>query len=279
MARDQGSSWHRAVSIRGPKGSFTCGVAASSRRIVDSTRSRFGRITTQYAPVGAAAALFSEAATGLLQSADHPDLAELTERFTQRRQHITRYREAYRHYCWDTPTLDDYKLAPFHLLATAGQVHCNQPHTWHMDFAVRLAAADPALFQSTKTIAVDLDDDGSVFNAVAWWEDLTSNGGEGMVVKPSQFLTKGRRGLLQPAVKCRGREYLRIIYGPEYTAVDNLRRLKQRGLGAKRSLATREFALGLEALHRFVDRAPLRQVHECVFAVLALESEPVDPRL
>lgn len=236
-------------------------------------------VTTQYAPVGAAAALFSEAANGLLQAAKHPDLAELTERFVQRQQHIAKYREAYHHYCWDTPTLDDYKLAPFHLLATSGQVHCDQSHTWHMDFASRLAASDPVLFQPTKMIAVDLDVPESVSNAVGWWEELTAIGGEGMVVKPSQFLTKGRRGLLQPAVKCRGREYLRIIYGPEYTTPDNLRRLKQRGLGAKRSLATREFALGLEALHRFVDRAPLRQVHECVFAVLALESEPVDPRL
>ena len=72
---------------------------------------------------------------------------------------------------------------------------------------------------------------------------------------------------------------LRIIYGPEYTLPENLLRLKSRGLGAKRSLALREFALGLEALERFVHQEPLRRVHECVFGVLALESEPVDPRL
>ena len=87
------------------------------------------------------------------------------------------------------------------------------------------------------------------------------------------------KSLVQPAVKCRGLDYLRIIYGPEYTAEENLTRLRQRSLGAKRSLARREFALGLEALHRFVEREPLRRVHECVFAVLAMESEPVDPRL
>jgi protein phosphatase len=100
-----------------------------------------------------------------------------------------------------------------------------------------------------------------------------------MVVKPSQFVTKGRKGLAQPAVKVRGREYLRIIYGPEYTLPENLERLKSRGLGTKRSLALREFALGLEALERFVHKEPLRRIHECVFGVLALESEPVDPRL
>lgn len=84
----------------------------------------------------------------------------------------------------------------------------------------------------------------------------------------------GRRGLVQPALKVRGREYLRLIYGPEYTLPENLERF-----GHKRSLALREFALGIEALERFVRGEPLRRVHECVFAVLALESEPVDPRL
>jgi protein phosphatase len=97
--------------------------------------------------------------------------------------------------------------------------------------------------------------------------------------KPLEFIVRGRRGLVQPAVKCRGREYLRIIYGPEYTAAENLERLRSRGLGAKRSLALREFALGIQGLERFVRREPLRRVHECVFGVLALESEPVDPRL
>ncbi len=88
-----------------------------------------------------------------------------------------------------------------------------------------------------------------------------------------------RRKLLQPAVKCRGREYLRIIYGPEYTAPEHLEELRQRSVTLKRTLALREFALGIEALERFVDQQPLRRVHECVFGVLALESEPVDPRL
>jgi len=100
-----------------------------------------------------------------------------------------------------------------------------------------------------------------------------------MVVKPRDFIARGRRGLVQPAVKCRGREYLRIIYGPEYTLSGQIERLRGRGLAAKRSLALREFALGVEGLRRFVSRQPLRQVHECVFGVLALESEPVDPRL
>ena len=100
-----------------------------------------------------------------------------------------------------------------------------------------------------------------------------------MVVKPLAFIARGERTLLQPAIKCRGPEYLRIIYGPEYLLPENLPRLRARGLAAKRSLAFREFALGIEALERFVRKEPLRQVHECVFGILALESEPVDPRL
>jgi len=88
----------------------------------------------------------------------------------------------------------------------------------------------------------------------------TASGGEGMVVKPYDFIVKNGRELLQPAVKCRGREYLRI----------NIERLRNRAVGKKRSLALREFSLGMEALERFVRNEPLYRVHECVFGVLAL---------
>jgi protein phosphatase len=100
-----------------------------------------------------------------------------------------------------------------------------------------------------------------------------------MVVKPHAFVARDKRGLLQPAVKSRGREYLRIIYGPDYTAPEQLARLRKRGLSHKRSMALREFALGIEGLERFVAAEPLSRVHQCAFGVLALESEPVDPRL
>lgn len=150
---------------------------------------------------------------------------------------------------------------------------------WHIETLARLAAADPDLLLATPFRRVELADEASVAEATRWWEDLTTSGGEGMVVKPLSFVQRGRRDLVQPAVKCRGREYLRIIYGPEYTREDNLERLRERTLTGKRSLALREFALGIEGLERFVRSEPLRRVHECAFAVLALESEPVDPRL
>jgi protein phosphatase len=148
-----------------------------------------------------------------------------------------------------------------------------------MDTLARVCAADDGLLLATPYRVVDLTDPASEQAATAWWGELTAGGGEGMVVKPLDFIARGRRGVVQPAVKCRGREYLRIIYGPEYTTPANLERLRSRGLGAKRGLALREFALGIEALERFVRGEPLRRVHECVFGVLALESEPVDPRL
>jgi protein phosphatase len=174
---------------------------------------------------------------------------------------------------------DDLKLAPFHILASEGNVHSAQTHTWHMHTLARLCAFESRLLLSTPYKLVDVTSPESETEAIQWWNELTGRGGEGMVVKPADFIAKGRRGIVQPAVKCRGREYLRIIYGPEYTAPENLERFRSRGLGAKRSLALREFALGIEALERFVRQEPLRRVHECVFGVLALESEPVDPRL
>ncbi len=159
-------------------------------------------------------------------------------------------------------------------------MHFDKDHLWHMAEAARLAEPGDRMMVATPHHLVDLTVPASVAAATAWWTDLTASGGEGMVIKPRAFITHGRRGgLAQPAVKCRGAEYLRIIYGPEYDAPAHLDRLRSRGLGRKRSLALREFVLGHEALHRFIDRDPLRRVHEAVFGVLALESEPVDPRL
>jgi protein phosphatase len=147
-----------------------------------------------------------------------------------------------------------------------------------METIARIADCDSGLFRKTPYRVVNLEQDGEAEPAENWWLDLTAKGGEGMVVKPVGFLERNKQGkLVQPAVKCRGREYLRIIYGPEYTL--DLEGLRDRSLGSKRSLALREFQLGVEGLNRFVKREPLRRVHECVFGVLALESEPVDPRL
>jgi protein phosphatase len=238
-------------------------------------------LTSQYAPVGAAGIqALTTANTLLAEAATRIDtLQELAKRTDARLESLEKYRQAYRHYCWSVSSIDDLKLAPFHLLASEGSVHTDKQHGWHMEMLTRLCAEDEKLLLATPFKIVDLNDTASCDQATEWWVVMTSAGGEGMVVKPLDFISKGRRGYAQPAVKCRGPEYLRIIYGPEYLMPENLERLRSRGLGAKRSLASREFALGMEALDRFVRKEPLRRTHECVFGVLALESEPVDPRL
>lgn len=238
-------------------------------------------IRSQYAAVGAAArGALTEAVTMLQESAQRSaEVGDLLARYTERKQQAEQYVAAYRRYCWPVQSIDDLRLAPFHILATEGAVHTDKDHRWHMETLTEVCRGAPRFLFATEYRIVDLTDVGSQEEGIRWWEEMTARGGEGMVVKPLEFVARAKRGLVQPAVKCRGREYLRIIYGPEYDTPENLERLRQRGLSAKRSLALREFALGIEALERFVRREPLRRVHECVFRVLALESEPVDPRL
>ncbi len=208
-----------------------------------------------------------------------PGLEALMQRTQDRLGAVEGYVREYRQYCWPVTGLADLKLAPFHLLASDGAVHTDKPHTWHMETMADLCKQDTEILLATPYRVVDLADTASCDDAVTWWTEMTSHGREGMVVKPLDFISRGRRGITQPAMKCRGSEYLRIIYGPEYLLPGNLERLRSRAVGAKRSLAFREFSLGIEALERFVRREPLRRTHECVFGVLALESEPIDPRL
>jgi protein phosphatase len=235
----------------------------------------------QYGAVGSA----SRAALAEVEAVLHPaaertsEAASLLDRYRRRAEAAERFTAAYRRYCWPVRSAADFKLAPFHLLATEGAVHTNRDHLWHMEQLAALCRAGEELLHPTAYLVVEVRDEGSIARGVRWWEERTVQGGEGMVVKPLDFVVRGQRDLIQAAVKCRGPEYLRIIYGPEYAAPEHLERLRGRGLGAKRALAVREFALGIEALERFVRREPLRRVHECCFGILALESQPVDPRL
>jgi protein phosphatase len=238
-------------------------------------------VKAQYAAVGAAAgAGLREAVEALTAAAARSEeAAPLLDRYRERASKVASYVAAYRHYCWPVESAADLKLAPFHVMASASGAHVDRDHVWHMETLGRVCREDPATLLATPCQVVDVTDAASQDGAVGRWEELTGRGGEGFVVKPLDFVSRGRRGLVQPALKTRGREYLRIIYGPEYDFPENLERLRSRGLSAKRSLALREFALGIEGLERFVRGEPLRRVHECVFGVLALESQPVDPRL
>ncbi|MDX3095257.1 polynucleotide kinase-phosphatase [Streptomyces sp. ME01-24h] len=243
-----------------------------------------GLLRRQYAAVGAAAGAVFPDALAALESATArgTDVAGLLERQRGRSADASAFTEAYRRYCWTTEGLDGVRLAPFQILAAQGRSLAGLAHDGQLALIDRLVAHDPTgLLQETRRLLVDPRDEESVAAGTRWWLELTEAGGEGMVVKPLQALVRTGEGdrLVQPGIKCRGREYLRIIYGPEYTRPDQLVRLRSRALGHKRSLALREYALGLEALDRLAAGEPLWRVHEAVFAVLALESEPVDPRL
>jgi protein phosphatase len=231
----------------------------------------------QYAPVGRAGQVSLDAAVKLLEQAKSRGVDVPLAHYQDRSQLIHKYTAAYRRYCWNVDSISDLKLAPFHILATEEAVHTDKSHLWHLEQIAKFAKFNPDLILTTAHHLVDTGNPESVATGIDWWLSLTEKGSEGMVVKPLEFLASKRS--TQPAVKCRGQEYLRIIYGAEYTIPEHLDRLRQRGLSGKRSLALREFALGVESLDRFVAHEPLRRVHECTFGVLALESEPIDPRL
>ena len=252
-------------------------------------------LSRQYAPVGRAGREGIAAAIAVLEetcrrpnrafdvvpnaSGQNVNPADLLNRFKEKQASINGYVDAYREYCWKVDSVDDLRIAPFHLLACEGNLFSYEKHVWHMEKIRQYCTGIDPIFMATEYICVDTADESSVAAGVDWWMKLTGSGGEGMVVKPETFVARRQTEVLQPAVKCRGPEYLRIIYGPEYLMPEHLARLKKRSLSRKRSLALREFALGMESLSRFVNKEPLYRVHECVFGVLAFESEPVDPRL
>ena len=239
-------------------------------------------IRGQYAAVGAAARAVMPAATRAVEAGLRRglEIQALRDRTWARSHNAEDFVAAYRHYCWPVEGLDGVQLAPFMILASEGLSHAGRDHGWHLAACDRLVAADPSTFRATGRRIVDLADSVAEAEATDWWRDLTMTGGEGMVIKPWDGLLHRSNGkLVQPGIKCRGREYLRIIYGPDYTEPEHLDRLRDRGLNRKRNLALREHGLGLAALDAVAAGEPLWRVHELVFAVLALESEPTDPRL
>lgn len=257
-------------------------------------------IKAQYASVGAAARHALPEALAALDkaSARGLDVTALSGRIRQRLADAAAFRDAYAAYCRPAggpgglggfggaggpggpgglgglggpDGLDGITLAPFQVLACEGRaLALTEAHAWHL---AELAKLGGDLITPTRHCFVDLSSGRERAAAADWWLELTAAGGEGAVVKPAH-LADGR---VQPGLKVRGREYLRIIYGPDYTG--SLDVLRDRHLGKKRQLAQREHGLGMESLTAFVEHAPLWKVHQSVFAVLALESEPVDPRL
>ena len=235
----------------------------------------------QYAAVGAAGrAALSVSVQNLQHAATCGlDISDLLAQERQRLINIECYEQAYGRYCWPVQNVNDLRLALFHILASEGQVHHDKTHRWHMDMSARLVSNGNPVLHETDFFELSTNDAEAEQALYNWWQNLIDRGGEGMVLKPLEFIGRGSKGLVQPGIKCRGADYLRIIYGPDYQNPEHLQRLRQRGLSGKRQLALREFTLGLEGLQRFVTGEPSRRVHECTLGVLALESEALDPRL
>jgi polynucleotide kinase-phosphatase len=235
----------------------------------------------QYAAVGSSATNSLSTAISVLQQAKNRgvEVDRLIEKYSCRKESIEKYITSYRQYSREIDGIEGLVYAPFHILATEGKTYHDKPHPWHLENIKHFCEQDKKYLMVTANKLVDLNNEISIQEAINWWLEFTSKGGEGMVVKPLDYVTSAKGRTTQPAMKCRGSEYLRIIYGPEYDLGDNMQTLKERNVKVKRDLAIKEFTLGLEALERFVNREPLRRIHECVFGVLALESEAVDPRL
>jgi len=236
-------------------------------------------IDSQYLATATAAAMSAKSLIESTRNRENaPELSALHDNALLQLANAQAMQKTIEGYCWQVNGLEDYRIAPFHLLAVEGNVFSDRPHVWHMQLLERLTAADDML-SVTGWHSLKLDSEADCEQLLSWWLEHTGKGGEGLVLKPNAFTVSGARGLIQPAMKVRGKEYLRIIYGPDYDLPENIERLRERGLGRKFSLAEREYLLGMEGLYRFVDYQPLTDVHACALAVLALESEPVDPRL
>jgi len=106
--------------------------------------------------------------------------------------------DAFRHYVGPVHGVDDLVLAPFHLLASENAVHDDRDHMWHLHTLAEICAADPSCL-ATAYRDVDLYDERRCASAARWWEELTANGDEGVVVKAWTFTPRGAKGIVQRA--------------------------------------------------------------------------------
>ena len=196
--------------------------------------------------------------------------------YEQKVENAMTFKEVFQKYCWDIGDVNQIQIAPFHILAHSNKTFFDQSHSWHMEKSRELSEHSSLFVETEYKI---INDEVTEEEVIKWWEDMTSEGHEGIVIKPESFISRNKGKLIQPAIKVRGRKYLTIIYGMDYLLPENLVRLKNRNTGKKQKLALREFALGVEGIKRFVNGESIERVHECVLATLAMEMDPVDPRL
>lgn len=144
-------------------------------------------IRRQYVAVGAASGTALGEAVAVLEKAATRgiDVSLPLSHYQERSQMASQYVAAYRRYCWQVDSVSDLKLAPFHILATAGAVYTNKNHVWHMETIRKICQADTDLLLATSYKKIDVNDPESQTIAINWWQELTSHGGEGIVVNVS----------------------------------------------------------------------------------------------
>jgi polynucleotide kinase-phosphatase len=235
-------------------------------------------VLNQYAHVGEMAMLDRTLLKDSLQQAidSGKDVVNWVQEVDVGIENAKVFNEVYQKYCWETDGMEGIQIAPFHTLAHSSEQFFDKPHTWHMEKNKEFSGIS-SLFLETEYRVVN--DEATMKEAIEWWEEITEDGHEGFIVKPESYISRHKGKLLQPAIKVRGRKYLHIIYGIDYLLPENLSRLKKRNAGKKQRNALKEFSLGVEGVNRFVKRESLERVHECVLGILALEAEPIDPRL
>ena len=205
--------------------------------------------------------------------------ADFGETLEVRRESLERYSRLLEKY--EGEASSPIAFAPFHLVAVEGRTFFDKNHHWHMQTLNALVRRAGKPFLGTRYETLDVRDEKRVDAVLAWWDELSASGEEGLVIKPLHFVCRGRRGQAQPAIKCRGKEHLRLVYGPDYDAPENRLRLLDRPALARRRQKhrriLRQFALSIEGVERFVRKEELSRIEECVRGVLSLETREVFP--
>jgi hypothetical protein len=224
--------------------------------------------------LGAARATLQEACSTF---ASLPGTEQIQDALKRRWRCIDGYAALYERYSAERGR--PIQFAPFQILATENRTYCDRNHVWHMDVLAGISRRSDGVMIVTPFQSVDLYKDEACLNATAWWKRITEQLEEGVVIKPMAVISTGRRGgTVQPGVKCRGREHLRLVYGPEYDRNEYLEALRERSAFSHRRQkhrgVLRQFALSLEAVKRFVQSESVDRIQECVVGIAALERSP-----
>lgn len=229
----------------------------------------------RYAQIGLAGVhSLNEVVKQLRQTKVDGKANEVLMHFDERLNAVKNFVKIYQQYCCSTKAIENLRLVPFHIMATEGRLHTNKDHFWHLETISKIVKEIPNSFLGrVEYRVVDLNNLKSQKESIDWWEEINNLGGEGIVAKPQTFIVKKQGNLLQPAIKCRGREFLRLTFGPEYTDPISMRILREQNVVGKQIFSLKEFSLGIEAMTRFIQHESKSRIQECIFGIVALEIE------